>query len=68
MNVHRWLARDERGREIRATEDFDSRAAAEEWLGREWTSLVDEGAESVILLDEGGDVVYEMSLEADSGE
>jgi hypothetical protein len=67
MSAHRWLAHDGRGREIRSTEGFDSRAAAEEWLGREWTSLVDEGAESVILLDDG-DVVYEMSLEADLGE
>ena len=60
-HAHRWVLRDRDGKELRRTESFGSRAAAEEWLGDYWSSLLAEGAESVALTD-GGEVVYEMSL------
>jgi hypothetical protein len=65
--VHHWILQDRDGEELRSTERFDSRIAAEEWLGRRWSSLLDEGAESVVLMA-GGGVVYEMSLRADTDE
>jgi hypothetical protein len=64
---HRWVLRDGDGRELGSTETFGSQAAAEEWLGRRWTTLLEEGAESVVLMD-AGTVLYEMSLQpADPG-
>ena len=61
----RWVVKDRAGREMRSTQPFESRAAAEDWLGQSWTSLLQEGAVAVALLDSGG-VVYEMSLLAES--
>jgi hypothetical protein len=66
-NAHRWVLKDRDGHEIRSTETFESRAAAEQWLGQRWPSLLDEGAVSVVLLDAAA-VVYEMSLRTDSDE
>jgi hypothetical protein len=64
-SAHHWLLRDRAGNELRSTEPFESQAAAEEWLSQEWSSLRDEGAESVVLM-EGGTEIYDMSLlEAD---
>jgi hypothetical protein len=64
---HRWVLRDGDGREFGSTETFPSQAAAEEWLGRQWVTLLEEGAESVVLMD-AGTVVYEMGLQpADPG-
>ena len=57
----RWVLIDESGTELRATEDFDSREEAEQWLGSEWQSLADEGAAAVSLRDDSGEL-YEMSL------
>jgi hypothetical protein len=61
----RWVLKDRAGSEMRTTQEFESRAAAEEWLGQWWSSLLQEGAESVVLLD-AGDAAYEMSLRAES--
>lgn len=61
MSATRWVLKDARGRELRASESFSSREEAEAWMGREWESLLKEGAESVVLMDEG-DTIYEMGL------
>ncbi|MGH2819215.1 MAG: hypothetical protein ACRDJ5_01035 [Actinomycetota bacterium] len=61
MTAYRWTLHDAGGNELRATDDFASREAAEEWLGREWGSLVDEGAEAVSLRS-NGEELYRMSL------
>jgi len=61
----RWVLKDRAGREFRSTQPFESRAAAEDWLGRSWTELIQEGAVAVVLLDSGR-VAYEMSLLAES--
>jgi hypothetical protein len=65
--AHRWVLRDRDGGEIRSTDAFDSRSAAEEWLGQRWKSLLGEGAESVVLIEDGSEV-YEMSLRAETDE
>jgi hypothetical protein len=57
----RWTLHDSSGADLRSSETFASKEDAEAWLGREWSSLADEGAESVSLR-EGGDVLYRMSL------
>ena len=63
--ICRWVLKDSAGREMRSTQPFESRAAAEDWLGKAWTTLLQEGAVAVVLLD-SDDVVYEMSLLAES--
>lgn len=56
-----WILKDADGRELRSTESFGSRAEAEAWMGTEWAALLEEGAESVVLL-ENGERAYEMGL------
>ncbi|MGH3938668.1 MAG: hypothetical protein ACRDTG_08510 [Pseudonocardiaceae bacterium] len=43
---------------------FDDQAEAEEWLGREWQGLLDNGVEAVTLLDGADEVYGPMSLRA----
>lgn len=57
-----WTLQDGSGTDMRITEPFDSKEEAEAWMGAEWASLVNEGAEFVVL-QEDGDVVYRMGLE-----
>jgi len=57
----RWVLHDLQGADLRPTEDFDSQEAAEAWMGTNWSSLLDEGAESVSLMN-GDDRVYKMGL------
>lgn len=57
----RWILHDAAGTDLRASEDFASQADAEAWMGSEWASLLDEGAESVTLMD-GDDKLYRMGL------
>ena len=61
MSGFRWTLHDESGRDLRSTESFDSKQEAEMWLGERWMLLLEEGAESVSLLDDGR-VVYRMDL------
>jgi hypothetical protein len=56
-----WVLHDEAGARLRETDGFDTRGAAEEWLGREWRTVREEGAESVSLLEDGAEV-YRMGL------
>ena len=57
----RWILHDESGADLRATEEFESQAEAEGWMGTDWASLLEEGAESVTLMD-GDQKVYKMGL------
>jgi len=56
-----WTLLDPLGADMRTTEEFASKAEAEAWMGTEWASLVDEGAEFVSLR-ENGKQVYKMGL------
>jgi hypothetical protein len=57
----RWRLHDPEGADLRETEDFQSKEEAEAWMGTEWQSLLDEGAETVSLA-QGGVIVYTMGL------
>ncbi len=48
-----WVLHDESGDDLRSTQEFDSKETAEAWMGDEWSSLLDEGAETVSLVHEG---------------
>lgn len=61
MSECRWVLKDASGHELRSTEAFSSREAAEAWMGDEWAGLLDEGAETVVLI-EGDKTLYEMGL------
>ena len=61
MDHFTWVLLDAKGNEMRATEAFPSKEAAEAWMGAEWASLLDEGAEYVSLR-EGDQQVYKMGL------
>lgn len=59
----RWILHDENGAELRSTQDFESQESAEAWMGSEWASLLEEGAETVSLVHEGKHQ-YRMGLRA----
>lgn len=59
-----WVVHDEAGSDIRTTERFETKAEAEEWMGREWSGLLTEGGESVSLF-EGERKHYQMGLRAE---
>ncbi|HEX2296628.1 MAG TPA: hypothetical protein VHN37_15150 [Actinomycetota bacterium] len=56
-----WKLHGPSGEDLRATEPFASKDEAEAWMGAEWASLLDEGAETVSLVRDG-DVLYRMGL------
>ena len=64
MTGWRWILLDEKGAELRATEEFESKEEAEAWMGREWAVLLDEGAETVSLVH-GDEHQYRMGLRAE---
>lgn len=57
----RWVLHDLEGLDLRTTELFDSQADAEAWMGTHWARLLDEGAESVSLM-ESDEHIYKMGL------
>ncbi len=57
----RWILHDADGTDLRVSEEFASQADAEAWMGSEWASLLDEGAETVTLMDDD-DKLYRMGL------
>ena len=59
-----WVLHDESGKEMRSTQEFESKESAEAWLGAEWASLLEEGAETVSLVHEGNHE-YRMGLKAE---
>jgi ComEC/Rec2-related protein len=61
MGTWRWRLHDPDGTDLRSTDPFDTQEAAEAWMGTEWRALIDEGAESVSLVED--DVtIYVMGL------
>ena len=56
-----WKLHGPAGEELRATEAFDSQDEAEAWMGAQWASLLDEGAETVSLV-RGDETLYRMGL------
>ena len=61
MVAFRWVLHDAQGSDLRATENFATKEDAEEWMGEHWSSLLDEGAETVSLMSDE-DQLYEMGL------
>jgi hypothetical protein len=58
----RWVLHDVEGTDLRSSEDFESQADAEAWMGERWQSLLDEGAETVTLMDDDTKL-YRMGLQ-----
>ena len=56
-----WKLHGPGGDEMRRTEPFASKEEAEAWMGAEWASLLDEGAETVSLVH-GDETLYRMGL------
>ena len=61
MSTFHWTLLDADGNELRSTETFDSKEEAEAWMGTEWAALLEEGAESVALIQDTSRL-YEMGL------
>lgn len=61
----RWRYEDLGGAPVPGPEiTFDDQADAEDWLGREWQSLLSSGIAAVTLLDGADEVYGPMSLRA----
>lgn len=59
----RWRYHGADGLEVSGPEiTFDDQPDAEEWLGREWQGLLDDGVHAVTLLDGDEEVYGPMSL------
>lgn len=56
-----WKLHGPAGEDLRTTGEFASKEEAEAWMGAEWAALLDEGAETVSLVD-GDDTLYRMGL------
>jgi hypothetical protein len=62
MSEFAWVLHDSSGSDLRTSESFESKAAAEAWMGTEGAALRDEGADSVSLTEDGA-LLYKMSLQ-----
>ena len=61
--AHRWRYEDESGAPVAGPDEtFPDRATAEDWLGREFEALLDDGVHRVTLLD-GDAELYTMGLD-----
>ena len=56
-----WKLHGASGEDLRDSETFASKEEAEAWMGAEWASLLEEGAESVSLVH-GDETLYRMGL------
>lgn len=61
MSTFHWTLLDAEGNELRSSETFGSKEEAEAWMGSAWADLLEEGAESVVLMQESTRL-YEMGL------
>lgn len=61
MAGYTWKLHGPGGEDLRETARFDSQEEAEAWMGAEWASLLDEGAETVSLVH-GDETLYRMGL------
>jgi hypothetical protein len=59
-----WKLNDASGQIMRSTEVFATKEEAEGWMGEHWAELLDEGAETVTLMD-ADTQLYEMGLRAE---
>ena len=50
MSAWTWVLHDPEGQDLRSTEEFESKEAAEAWMGDHWSELLDEGGETVSLM------------------
>jgi hypothetical protein len=57
----RWVPQDAGGADLEPSASFATQAEAEAWMGEEWSSLLERGAEHVKLVADGN-VVYRMGL------
>lgn len=64
MGDFRWTPQDASGNDLPSTEPFSTQDEAEAWMGREWASLLESGAEYVKLVHDG-QVLYRMGLRAE---
>lgn len=64
MTEFTWRLHDGSGIALRETQTFGSQEEAENWMGSAWSELLEEGAESVSLV-EGDETLYEMGLRAE---
>ncbi|HEX2240088.1 MAG TPA: hypothetical protein VHJ82_02950 [Actinomycetota bacterium] len=62
--VWRWIYRDSAGEERGSSESFDSKEQAEEWMGENWSELLEAGTESVTLRSDD-ESLYDMGLRAE---
>ncbi len=63
-----WRYVGESGDDRGESEPFDSREAAEAWIGAAWEDLLGDGVEEVVLQDaETGTVLYRMGLAGAGG-
>lgn len=56
-----WILHDASGRDLRTSESFETQEAAEGWMGSEWATLLEEGAETVSLVHDD-ERLYRMGL------
>lgn len=61
MSDYVWKLHGPRGEDLRTSEGFASKEEAEAWMGSEWAALLDEGAETVSLV-QGERTLYRMGL------
>jgi hypothetical protein len=61
MSTWRWILHAADGSDLRGSDEFESKESAEAWMGAEWSSLLDEGAETVSLMH-GDEREYRMGL------
>ena len=52
MSGWRWVVHDAAGSDVSSTETFSSKDDAEAWLGLHWSELLDDGGESVTLMED----------------
>jgi hypothetical protein len=62
VSAFRWVPQDAEGNDLEPTAGFPTQEEAEGWMGREWSRLLAEGAESVVLRGPGDRFVYRMGL------
>jgi hypothetical protein len=61
MSTFHWVLNNADGAALRSTETFESKEDAEAWMGEHWAELLDEGAETVLLMSDERSI-YEMGL------
>ena len=64
MSDFKWTLHDGEGAVMRSSQSFPTQEEAEAWMGGAWSDLLEEGAESVSLV-EGDETLYEMGLRAE---